>query len=64
MNNVYIPLIQDLYKASPLVTFLCEAVGIMLAYLIISAVLDKPRMYLWEKAYPLLDRWVVSRFRR
>lgn len=64
MNNVYIPLIQDLYKASPFVTFLCEAVGIMLAYLIISVVLDKPRIYLWEKVYPLLNRWVVSRFRQ
>lgn|GEM_PF-213585 len=64
MNDVYIPLIQDLYKVSPLVTFLCEAVGIMLAYLIVSVVLDKPRMYLWGKVYPHLDRWVVSRFRR
>lgn len=54
MNNVYIPLIQDLYKASPFVTFLCEAVGIMLAYLIISVVLDKPRIYLWEKYTPSL----------
>ena len=64
MNDVYIPLIQDLYKVSPLVTFLCEAVGIMLAYLIFSVVFDKPRMYLWGKVYPHLDRWVVSRFRR
>lgn len=64
MNSVYIPLIQDLYKASPFVTFLCEAVGIMLAYLIISVVLDKPCIYLWGKVYPLLNRWVVSRFRQ
>lgn len=55
-GEYFCPMIRRMYENCVFPVFLVKTFSFMLAFFVIGLILDKVRIYIWNKIYPLLER--------
>lgn len=63
MEQIYIPWIKSLYVSHPLWLFALTSAAVIFGYLLVSVIIDQPRIFIWNKIAPFIDR-AFDRFRK
>lgn len=63
MEQIYIPWIERLYESYPLWLFALTAAAVIIGYLLVSVIIDRPRIFIWNKIAPFIER-SLDRFRK
>lgn len=54
-GEYYCPMIKQLYENNSFPIFLLKAFGFMSTFLVVGVLIDKVRIYIWSKIYPVIE---------
>lgn len=55
MDEIYVEILRYLYSQNPLWLFIILAFGMMVGYLLFGAIIDKVRIWIWERFFSIIQ---------